>query len=64
MKEKKITIKSKNITQKQWSNLVLELNLIKKEWSSFATLELQGTAVKKIVAHGPRDFDSQGLEEE
>ena len=29
MKEKKLTISSKDITQKQWSNLILELNLIK-----------------------------------
>jgi len=63
MKEKKITITSKNITQKQWSNLVLELNLIKKTWSSFATLELNGTNVKKIVAHGTRNFDSKVLED-
>jgi len=64
MKEKKITITSKNITQKQWSNLVLELNLIKKAWSSFATLELNGTNVKKIVAHGTRNFDSRVIEED
>jgi len=31
MKEKKVTISSKNITQKQWSNLILELNIMKKE---------------------------------
>ena len=63
MKEKTLTITSKNITQKQWSNLVLELNLIKKAWSSFATLELNGTNVKKIVAHGTRNFDSKILED-
>ena len=33
MKEKQLTITSKDITQKQWSNLILELNLIKKAWS-------------------------------
>ena len=27
---KKLTITSKNISQKQWSNLILELNLMKK----------------------------------
>ncbi len=63
MKEKTLTITSKNITKKQWSNLVLELNLIKKAWSSFATLELNGTNVKKIVAHGTRNFDSKVLED-
>jgi len=30
MKEKQLTITSNNITQKQWSNFILELNLIKK----------------------------------
>ena len=30
MKEKIITIKVKDITSKQWSNLLLELNLVKK----------------------------------
>ena len=64
MKEKQLTITSSNITQKQWSNLVLELNLIKKAWSSYATIQLQGAGVKKIIAHGTRNFDSKVLEED
>ena len=64
MKEKQLTITSKNITQKQWSNLILELNLIKKAWSSYATIDLQGVGVKKIIAHGTRNFDSKVLEED
>jgi len=64
MKEKKLTITSKDISQKQWSNLVLELNLIKKAWSSYASLELQGAGVKKIIAHGTRNFDSKVIEED
>ena len=64
MKEKKLTITSKDITQKQWSNLILELNLIKKAWSSYASLDLQGAGVKKIIAHGTRNFDSRVLEED
>jgi len=64
MKEKQLTITSKNITQKQWSNLILELNLVKKAWSSYATLELQGTGVRKIIAHGTRNFDSKILEDD
>ncbi len=59
MKEKKLTITSKNISQKQWSNLVLELNLIKKAWASYATLDLQGPGVRKIIAHGTRNFDAK-----
>ena len=64
MKEKKLTITSKDITQKQWSNLILELNLVKKAWTSYATLELQGHGVKKIIAHGTRNFDSRVIDED
>ena len=51
---KKLTITSKDISQKQWSNLVLEINLIKKAWSSYANLDLQGPGIKKIIAFGTR----------
>ena len=61
---KKMTITSKNISQKQWSNLVLEMNLIKKAWSSYAKLEIQGPGVKKIIAHGTKNFDSRVMEDE
>ena len=54
MKEKKIIISSKDITQKQWSNLVLELNLVRKAWKNYAKLELQGPGIKKIIAFGTR----------
>ena len=64
MKEKQLTITSKNITQKQWSNLILELNLVKKAWSSYATIQLQGPGVKSIIAHGTRNFDSKVLEDD
>ena len=64
MKEKTLTITSNNITQKQWSNLILELNLIKKSWANYATLELQGPGVRKIIAHGTRNFDSKILEDD
>jgi hypothetical protein len=54
MREKKIIISSKDITQKQWSNLVLELNLVRKAWKNYAKLELQGPGIKKIIAFGTR----------
>ena len=49
---KKVTIVGKNISTKQWSNLILELNLIRKQWKPYATFELQGMGVKKIVNNG------------
>ena len=64
MKEKKLIVTGKDITQKQWSNLILELNLIKKAWSSYATIQLQGPGVRKIIAHGTRNFDSKVMEDE
>ena len=51
---KKITIVGKDISQKQWSNLVLELNLIKKAWKPYAEIDLQGPGIKKIIAFGTR----------
>ena len=51
---KKLTITSNNITQKQWSNLILELNLMKKAWSSYADIEIQAPGIKKIIAFGTR----------
>ena len=35
MKEKIITIKPKGITQKQWSILLLELNMMKNAWRPY-----------------------------
>ena len=49
---KKVTIVGTNISPKQWSNLILELNLIRKQWHSYAQFELQGVGVKKIIKHG------------
>ena len=53
MKEKTLTITSNNITQKQWSNLILELNLIKKAWAGYATLNIKAPGIRKIIAKIP-----------
>jgi len=49
---KRVTITSKDINPKQWSNLILELNLIAKSWRSFATLKIEGRGVKSIIKTG------------
>ena len=64
MKEKKLTISSKDITQKQWSNLILELNLIKKEWHKYAQLDIQTPGIKKILNWGTSNYDSKAEPEE
>ena len=50
---KKLTITSKDISQKQWSQLVLELNLMKKAWKPYGVnVELKAHSIKKIIAQG------------
>ena len=49
---KEVKIVGKKITPKQWSNLILELNLIRKQWKPYATFEIQGPGVKKIINNG------------
>ena len=52
MKDKKITITAKGISQKQWSTLILELNLMRKAWRPFAELTLHAPKVNSIVSRG------------
>ena len=54
MKDKTITITSNDISQKQWSSLILELNLIRKAWKPYARLELSAPGIRKIIKHGAR----------
>ena len=61
---KKLTITGSNISQKQWSNLVLELNLMKKAWKPYADIEIQGTGIKKIIAFGTRVGGEDAKQEE
>ena len=56
---KKLTITSKNISQKQWSNLILELNLLKKQWKPYADIQLEAPGIKKIIAWGTTNYDSK-----
>ena len=59
MKEKIITIKPKGITQKQYSNFLLELNLIKQAWKPYGVnIEIKAPGLKNIInwgttIHGP-----------
>jgi hypothetical protein len=56
---KKLTITSKNITPKQWSVLLLELNMIKQQWKPYAHLEIQTPGFSKVVSWGKRRYDSK-----
>ena len=61
MKEKKAIIYAKGASVKQWSDLILELNLMKKSWRSYGvTLDIQTPGVKKILSWGTRRYDAKG----
>ncbi len=59
MSLRKLTITSKNISTKQWTNLLIELNLIKEAWKPYARIELQAPGLKKIIAFGRKTNDSK-----
>jgi|TARA_R110002020_G_scaffold72319_2_gene186219 hypothetical protein len=58
-KMKKVTITSDNITPKQWSVLLIELNMIKEQWKSYAKLNIHTSGFNKVVAWGKRRYDTR-----
>ena len=57
---KKATITAKGASTKQWSDLMLELNLMKKSWRSFGvTIDIQSPGIKKIISWGTRKYDAK-----
>ena len=59
MSLRKLTITSKNISTKQWGNLLIELNLVKEAWKPYAKLELHAPGIKKIIAFGKKTHDAK-----
>ena len=60
MKEKKATIVAKGASVKQWSDLILELNLMKKAWRSYGvTLDIQPPRIKRLLSWGTRKYDAK-----
>jgi len=56
---KKLTITSENITPKQWSTLLIELNMIKEQWKPYAKLNIHASGLSKVIAWGKRRYDSK-----
>ena len=56
---KKITLNVDNITTKQWTNFVLELNIMKKAWRPYGVdVKFVGHGINKIIDWGNRSYDS------
>ena len=63
MKDKIITIKTKNITQKQWSIFLLELNLIKKAWKRYGVdVQMSAPGLKRIIDWGTKRYGTESTE--
>ena len=57
---KKATITAKGASTKQWADLMLELNLMKKAWRRYGvTLDIQSPGIKKIINWGTRKYDAK-----
>ena len=60
MKDKKITISAKGASVKQFSDLILELNLMKKAWHRYGvTINIQTPGINKIISHGTKKYDTK-----
>ena len=60
MKEKVITIKPKGISQKQWANLLLELNLMKKAWKPYGVdMQMSAPGLKNVLKWGTRSYENK-----
>ena len=59
MKEKELTIKSRNISPKQCSTLLLDVNLMIRAWRPYAKLELKAPGLKKVLGWGTRKYDQK-----
>ena len=57
---KKSTKIAKGASTKQWSELMLELNLMKKAWHRYGVIiEVKTPGIKKILAWGTKKYDAK-----
>jgi len=58
MKEKNISVIVSGASQGQWSNLILELNIMKKAWRSYGVnINLKAPGIKNIIEWGNKTND-------
>jgi len=55
MNEQKVTITAKGASQKQWSVLLLEFNLIKKAWKKLGVdINMTTPGLERVLSWGTR----------
>ena len=58
MKNKVIKLTPKGISQKQWANLLLELNLMRKAWKPYGVdINMRASGLKNVLTYGTRIND-------
>ncbi len=59
MKDREINIKVANITPKQWTNLVIELNLMAEAWKPYGPkIKLKTRNLERIIKWGRSTSDN------
>ena len=57
---KKAIITAKGASTKQWADLILELNLMKKSWHRYGVmLDIRAPGIKKIIGWGTKKYDAK-----
>jgi len=56
---KKVTISSDDMTARQWSVFLVELNLMKQNWSRFAKVKIETPGFEKVVRWGKRKHNEK-----
>ena len=52
---KEINIKVDNITPKQWTNLLIELNLVREAWKKYGpTMDIKAKSFNRIIKWGKK----------
>ena len=55
---RKITLKTKGLTSKQYSTLILELNIMAKSWRKYgAAINIQADGAERIINWGTKAYD-------
>jgi len=59
MSLRKVTITSKNISPKQWSIFLLELNIMRKAWKPYANIDISAPGIRKVIKLGTKRYDAK-----
>ena len=56
---RKVIISCDKISSKQWSVVLVELNLMKEAWRSFAQINIESPDFEKTVKWGKRKYNDK-----